>query len=213
MHLLRINSPSTGLAEGTADLAVIHRPLEDRRFEGAIAGLEARWCALAAADPLARRRSVRLADLSSRVLLVDQRTGTTGADLWPANARLATQESRDIDDWLTVIATGRCVGVTAQSVVDQYPRPGIVYLRVRDAEPVAVRLAWWRDDPHPATRTVLELLAEFYAHDRSSVPRTCRIHRQMRYKCAFYAFGSQSASCSIGSASSVISRPSSGTRW
>lgn len=37
-------------------------------------------------------------------------------------------------------------------------------------------------------------------------------NRQMRHKCAFYAFGSQSASCSIGSVSPVVSRPSSGTR-
>lgn len=162
MHLLRINSPSAGLAEGTADLAIIRRPLVDRRFESAIVGLESRWCALAASDPLAERRSVHLADLSSRVLLVDHRTGTTGADLWPADARPEIQESRDIDDWLTVIATGRSVGVTAQAVVDQYPRPGIVYLPVRDAEPVAVRLAWWRDDPHPAARMVLELLTELY---------------------------------------------------
>ncbi len=162
LHLLRTNSPSAGLAEGTADLAVLRRPLEDRRFEGAIVGREARWCAMATSDPLARRRSVRLADLSSRVLLVDRRTGTTTADLWPANARPAEQESRDIDDWLTVIATGRCVGVTARSVVDHYPRPGIVYRPVRDAEPIAVRLGWWRDDPHPATHTVLELLTELY---------------------------------------------------
>lgn len=162
LHLLRINSPTAGLAEGTADLAVIRRPLHDRRFEGAIVGLEPRWCALAASDPLAGRHSVRLADLSSRVLLVDQRTGTTTVDLWPADARPAEQVSRDIDDWLTVIATGRCVGVTAQSVVDQYPRPGIVYVPVRDAEPVTVQLVWWRDDPHPATRTVLELLTEVY---------------------------------------------------
>jgi DNA-binding transcriptional LysR family regulator len=162
LHLLRINSPSAGLAEGTADLAVLRRPLEDRRFEGAIVGREPRWCAMATSDPLARRRSVRLADLSSRVLVVDQRTGSTTAELWPADARPATQASREIDDWLTVIATGRCVGVTAQSVVDHYPRPGIVYRPVRDAEPVAVRLVWWRDDPHPATRAVLELLTELY---------------------------------------------------
>ncbi len=162
LHLLRINSPSAGLAEGAADLGVIRKPLADRRFESAIIGLETRWCAIAAADPLATRRSVRLADLSSRDLLVDRRTGTTTADLWPADARPAEQESRDIDDWLTVIATGRCVGVTAESVVDQYPRPGIVYLPVRDAEPIAVQLIWWRDDPHPETRTVLELLTELY---------------------------------------------------
>jgi transposase len=37
-------------------------------------------------------------------------------------------------------------------------------------------------------------------------------NRQMRHKCAFYAFGSQSASCSIGSVSPMVSRPSSGMR-
>ena len=37
-------------------------------------------------------------------------------------------------------------------------------------------------------------------------------NRQMRHKCAFYAFGSQSASCSIGSVSPVVSRSSSGRR-
>ncbi|WP_121708943.1 LysR family transcriptional regulator [Streptomyces sp. E5N91] len=162
LHLLRINSPYAGLIEGTADLAVMRRPLQDRRFETAIVGLETRWCAMAASDPLARRRAVHLADLSNRTLLVDRRTGSTNAELWPPDARPATQESRDIDDWLTVIATGRCVGVTSQSVVDQYPRPGIVYLPVRDAEPVAVRLLWWREDPHPLTRTVLKLLTELY---------------------------------------------------
>ncbi|MFF0516895.1 LysR family transcriptional regulator [Streptomyces sp. NPDC004250] len=162
LHLLRINSPSAGLTEGTADLAIMRRPLDDRRFDSAIVGLETRWCAMAAGDSLARRRSVRMVDLSSCVLLVDHRTGSTTAALWPADERPATEESRDIDDWLTIIATGRCVGVTARSVVDQYPRPGIVYLPVRDAEPVAVRLVWWRDDPHPATCTVLELLTDLY---------------------------------------------------
>jgi hypothetical protein len=48
--------------------------------------------------------------------------------------------------------------MTAESTANQYPRPGVVYRPVRDAEPIAVRLAWWRDDPHPAAHAVLELL-------------------------------------------------------
>ena len=109
-----------------------------------------------------RRRSVRLADLSRRTLLIDRRTGTTTLDLWPADARPATEEIHDVDDWLTVIAPGRSVGVTAESTANQYPRPGVVYRPVRDAEPVAVRLVWWRDDPHPAAQAVMELLTELY---------------------------------------------------
>ncbi|HEU5332399.1 MAG TPA: LysR family transcriptional regulator [Actinocrinis sp.] len=162
LHLLRVNSPTAGLAEGAADLAVVRRALDDRRFDCAIVGLERRFCALAGGDPLARRRFVRLADLSSRTLLVDRRTGTTTAELWPADARPATEETQDVDDWLTVIATGRGVGVTAEATANQYPRPGVVYRPVRDAEPIAVRLAWWRDDPHPATRAAIGLLTEIY---------------------------------------------------
>ncbi|MFG2125221.1 LysR family transcriptional regulator [Streptomyces sp. NPDC048710] len=162
LHLVRVNSPSAGLAEGACELAVVRRPLDDRRFDSAIVGLERRLCALAADDPLARRRSVRLADIAGRTLFIDRRTGTATPELWPPDARPAVEETYDVDDWLTVIAAGRGIGVTAESTANQYPRPGIVYRPVRDAEPVAVRLAWWRDDPHPAHPAVRELLTELY---------------------------------------------------
>ncbi|MGN5377719.1 LysR family transcriptional regulator [Streptomyces lasalocidi] len=42
LHLVRVNSPAAGLAEGACDLAVVRRPLEDRRFDTAIVGLERR---------------------------------------------------------------------------------------------------------------------------------------------------------------------------
>ncbi|EGX55300.1 LysR family transcriptional regulator [Streptomyces zinciresistens K42] len=165
LQLVRANSSTSGLAEGACDLAVTRRPLDDRRFDSAIVGLERRLCALAADDALARRRSVRLADLSGRTLLVDRRTGTTTTDLWPPHSRPATEDTRDVDDWLTVIATGRCVGVTAEATAHQYPRPGVVYRPLRDAEPIAVRLTWWREDPPPAAQAVIELLTALYRGD------------------------------------------------
>ncbi|MFE7645866.1 LysR family transcriptional regulator [Streptomyces phaeoluteigriseus] len=165
LHLVRVNSASAGLAGGACDLAVLRRPLVDRRFDSVIIGLERRLCALAADDPLAGRRSVRLADLGGRTLLIDRRTGTTTPDLWPPDSRPATEETHDVDDWLTVISSGRCVGMTAESTAHQYPRPGVVYRPVRDAEPVAVRLTWWRDDPHPSTQPVIELLTALYRKD------------------------------------------------
>ncbi|MFJ5772882.1 LysR family transcriptional regulator [Streptomyces sp. NPDC093094] len=162
LQLVRVNSATAGLAEGSSDLAVVRRTVDDRRFDSAVVGLERRLCALAADDPLARRRSVRLADLSGRTFLVDRRTGTTTPELWPAESRPATEDTHDVDDWLTVIAAGRRVGMTAESTAHQYRRPGVVYRPVRDAAPVAVRLAWWRDDPHPATARVVELLTDLY---------------------------------------------------
>ena len=125
-------------------------------------GLERRYCAMAADDPWAPRRSLRLAEIGERVLVIDRRTGTTTPDLWPAGARPAIEYSGDIDDWVTAISTGRYVGVTPESVVAQYPRPGIVYRPLRDAPPVPVRLAWWRDDAHPATPAAVGLLTSLF---------------------------------------------------
>jgi hypothetical protein len=117
---------------------------------------------VAADDPLARRRQLRLADLANRVLAVDPRTGTTTLELWPAGSRPEVEEVHDVDDWLAVIAAGRCVGVTAESTLTQYRRQGVVFRRLRDAPPVPVRIVWWRDDPHPVTSDVVGLLAELY---------------------------------------------------
>lgn len=162
MQLVRTNSGTGGLAEGACDLAVVRRPLDDRRFDSVVLGLERRMCVMAADDPLARRRWIRLADISGRTVLVDRRTGTTTEELWPAGARPVVQETHDVDDWLNSISTGRCVGLTPEATAHQYRRPGVVYRAVRDAEPVVVRVAWWRDDPHPAGAGVVELLTDLY---------------------------------------------------
>lgn len=167
LHLVRHNSPTAGLAEGACDVAVVRTAeatptLSDKRFEDTIVGLETRWCAMASDDPLARRRKLGLTDLSDRVLAIDPRTGTTTPDLWPPAARPHVEHVHDVDDWLTVIAAGRCIGVTAESTVTQYRRHGIAFRRLRDAPPVPVRLLWWRNDPHPATTDMIGLLAELY---------------------------------------------------
>lgn len=162
LQLIRTNSVTAGLAEGACDLAVIRTEPDQPRFRDAIVGLERRYCAMAADDPWAARRSLRLAELSGRVLVIDRRTGTTSPDLWPPEERPAIEYTGDIDDWLTAITTGRYIGVTPESTVTQYPRPGVVYRPLRDAPPVPVRLMWWRDDAHPATAAAVGLLTALY---------------------------------------------------
>jgi DNA-binding transcriptional LysR family regulator len=162
LRLVRTNSVTAGLAEGNCDIAVIRSEPDQRRFRDAIVGLERRFCAMAADDAWAARRSLQLAEISARTLLIDRRTGTTTPGLWPSEASPAIEYTDDIDDWLTAIATGRCVGITPESTVTQYPRPGVVYRPLRDAPPVPVRLAWWRDDAHPATAAVAGLLTDLY---------------------------------------------------
>ncbi|MEU1620965.1 LysR family transcriptional regulator [Streptomyces sp. NPDC005722] len=162
LQLIRHNTPTAGLAEGLCDLAVVRAPVDLDRWSHALAGHEPRCVALAADDPWARRRSVRLAEIAGRTLVVDRRTGTTSPQLWPEGGRPAVEYTHDIDDWLAAIATGRRVGVTPESTSAQYRRDGIVYRPLRDAAPVPVRLIWRRHDPHPATHAAVALALELY---------------------------------------------------
>ena len=66
LHLVRTNSPTGGLAEGLCDLAVVRIPVAESRFAAAVVGLERRYCAMAADDPWARRRTVRLTEMRDR---------------------------------------------------------------------------------------------------------------------------------------------------
>ena len=166
--LVHSPTPSAGLAEAASDVAVLRRPLDDRRFDAALVGIEARYAALATDHPLARRRSLRLSDIARFPVAVDDKTGTTTTDLWPPGAAPAqTRDAHGVEEWLTLIATGRAVGITSEATAHQNPRPGVAYRRLVDAEPIAVQLAWWRDDPPPLLHELLALIRESYTNSPS----------------------------------------------
>ena len=162
LQLIRTNSATGGLAEGLCDIAVLRTAVDGHRFATAVVGHERRYCALAADDPWARRRSIRLAEVSQRTVLIDRRTGTTTPDLWPAVARPQFQDTRDIDDWLAIIAAGGGVGITAEGTTVLYRRDGVVFRPLRDAPPITVQMIWRRHDPHPSTHAAVALATELY---------------------------------------------------
>jgi molybdate transport repressor ModE-like protein len=163
LRFVHANTPAAGLTDGSAEVAVLRRALDDPRFDTALIGVEARVAAVATGSALARRRSVRLADLARHPIAIDERTGTTTADLWPTDARPARfRHTHSVDEWLTLIAGGQAVGVTPEATAQQNPRPGVAYRRVHDAPPIEVRLAWWRDDPPPQLDDLIALARAAY---------------------------------------------------
>jgi DNA-binding transcriptional LysR family regulator len=162
LHLIRTNSATGGLAEGLCDLAVLRTAASSNRFASATVGYERRYCALAADDPWARRRSIGLDEVSQRTVLIDRRTGTTSPDLWPPGAQPQITETRDIDDWLAIVAAGGGIGITPEGTTAQYRRDGVVFRPLKDAPPIAVQMIWRRHDPHPSTHAAIALLTELY---------------------------------------------------
>jgi DNA-binding transcriptional LysR family regulator len=162
LYLVRTNSATGGLAEGLCDIAVLRTAADGKHFASAIVGHERRYCALAADDPWATRRSIRLGEVAQRTVLIDRRTGTTTTDLWPAAAQPAVQETHDIDDWLSIIAAGGGIGITPEGTTAQYRRDGVVFRPLRDAPLITVRMIWRQYDPHPSTHAAIAMLTELY---------------------------------------------------
>lgn len=161
-------TPTSGVVEGVVDVGVLRRPVTDERLATVLVGVEARFAAVAAADPLARRRFVTLNDFAGRTVGIDDQTGTTTPDLWPTDAApAATRIVHGVEDWLTLIAAGQAVGLTTEATTHQHPRPGVKFRPVRDAQPIPVWLAWRRDGPPERVEALVRLVCEAYGQPPS----------------------------------------------
>lgn len=157
-------SASAGLNEGLVEAAVLRRTTPGRRLAAELIGTEHRYAAVASTDPLARRRRLSLKDLRDRTIAVDPLVGTTTRELFtPEHGPADLRTTHNIDEWMTAIAAGQAVGITPESTVHQYRRPGMVYRRLVDVEPVSVWLAWQRDSPPDGIADLLAMMRVAYA--------------------------------------------------
>jgi DNA-binding transcriptional LysR family regulator len=157
------NTPTAGLLEGRCEVSVVRRPVADPRLDSEHVGTERRYAVLAADHPLARRTTVRLVDFAEQTVAVDVETGTTSEDLWrPASAPADFRMTHGVDEWLTLIASGRAVGITSEATAAQHPRLGITYRLLEDVAPIAVWLAWWKHNPPNKLQAVIDISRTAY---------------------------------------------------
>ncbi|MFF3782643.1 LysR family transcriptional regulator [Streptomyces sp. NPDC001933] len=166
LELLRIDDRTAGLTRGEVDAALLRGPVEAPGLVTEVLFDEDRVAAVAADGPLADRATLRLADLADETVVLNTVSGTTTVDLWPPGGRpTATLTVANTDDWLTAIAAGRGVGVSAASTAGMHPHSGVAYRPLVDAPPVPVLLAR-RDVPgHPALPALIALVHEILRQD------------------------------------------------
>ncbi|MFI8104557.1 LysR family transcriptional regulator [Streptomyces sp. NPDC086023] len=148
LRVHRGEDPAAALRRGELDAAFVRVRPDDPGTASVALYQEPRIAALCADDPLADRDAVTLAELAARPVVLCSTAATTDA-LWPAGPPAAL-EVANVDEWLTAIATGEAVGVTADATRHSHPHPGVVYRPLADAGPVTVHLAWPRTGAHPA---------------------------------------------------------------
>lgn len=160
----RCDDPEASLRRGEVDVAFTRlRPADGGGLTVVPLYREPRFAAVPDAHPLARRESVALADLADQPVAICSTAATTTAELWPGRRRPRTFEVPGVDEWLTTIATGDAVGVTAEGTAHSHPHPGVRYLPLSDAASVTVHLVHPVAATHPAAPALAELAARLLA--------------------------------------------------
>ena len=135
------NAPTGGLANGSVDVTIVRRTLNDNRFGSTLIGTEARYgppsprlIRFPAAIPPPGR-------FLGRTIAVDHRTGTTTEGLWSGPARPASVRLvHGVGEWHAhLYRAGHRHILRGHSCAES--TAGIAYRPVRDAPPISVFLA------------------------------------------------------------------------
>lgn len=166
--VIRSDDRSAGLRSGVVDAALTRGPLEGASVRSVVVDRELRVAVLHRAHPLARRRVLRLEQLSGESLVATT-VGVTTPLLWPEGARpRVAVEVPTVDDWLVEIAAGVGFGVTVASTAALHRHPEVRYVPIEGAPMVPLLLAWPRRGAHPALAELRRVVADAM----TSMPRS-----------------------------------------
>ena len=145
------DDPEAALHRGEVDVAFLRgTPTDGSALHLLPLYEEPRVAVVPRSCALARQPSTSLADLAAYPVALCSTAATTTVDLWPEAGRPCTVTVDNNAEWLTTIAMGDAVGITAVGSQQDTPPDGVSYLTIVDAPPVPVSLAWTRSPTHPA---------------------------------------------------------------
>jgi len=172
------------LREGRADVGLLLCPLDDHGLDSEPLLTEPVLVALAAADPLAARTQLCLADLAGRRLP----GGSPASHGRPAGPRRAgpapdrqpdppgqslsgaVRPASNLAEIFSLVETGSAVFFTPASVARRYPRSGIAYRPVSDLPDSTLALAWHQDARSPAVAAFVRAACTVAAATHAAVP-------------------------------------------
>jgi DNA-binding transcriptional LysR family regulator len=155
VRLLRVDwtGQTDCLRTGRADLSLVRLPIDERDLEHQVLISEPRVAGLAITHPLAARTALSICELEAEPII---RTSNQ-QDYWTVSPRpsgttpILGPLTDTVEEMLAVVASGRCMCITAQSLARAYTRPGIAWVPIPDISPSSVALAWPAQTP-PAQR-------------------------------------------------------------
>lgn len=174
VELVRRDEPFAGVDRGVVDLALLRGDAPASGMHTVLLCSEAQVAAAARGSELARRQSVRWAELADHSLVRNVVSGTVRPELWPATHRPRTAVAcGNFDEWLEAVAAGRGVGIVPESAARRGLHPNVRFLRIPDAPSVPLVLTYPRQGAHPLAARFAALVQDSFA---ATVTHTVQFH-------------------------------------
>jgi DNA-binding transcriptional LysR family regulator len=194
------------LRDGRADVALLPTPFDDHGLDVEPLLTEPRLVALAAADPLAAHKSLRLTDLAGRTLPDGTPADQDGQPPNPAaghgrppttaHPTVTGDQPRRLDlaQIFSLIELGTIIWFPPVSIAQRHPRPGIAYRTVTDLPPLNLALAWPQHSHSPAVAAFIRTATSIAAttHPANQLAGEAELgvlrqvpHRHMQDLCEF----------------------------
>lgn len=147
MRELDFRVPERTHDDERVDVAILRTPFEQPGRRWAPLFSEPRVLAVAAADPLAARESVRVADFAERPVVVAQSRDESWTRYWTVDEERGGPPpsvvlSTSILEEMELVAAGEGCAVTMASACRYMPHPGVTYVPILDAARCEHALVW-----------------------------------------------------------------------
>lgn len=155
------------LRDGRADVALVITPFDDRGIESEPLLTEPRLVALPAADPLAARTELRLADLTGRRLPNGSAADSGNVSPPPPGSA----EILDLSQLFNLVELGKVVWFLPAWAARQFPRPNIAYRPMPELPPATLAITWLTEQRSLAVATFIRTAQDVAATATAAQPR------------------------------------------
>ncbi|MFL1899745.1 LysR family transcriptional regulator [Streptomyces tauricus] len=155
-----LSDPTCGLRAGSVDIALTRGPFDETGLAVRELRADPVGALLRADDPLARRESLKLADLTGRRWFrFPAGTDPLWQSYWSGGEPREGPVVRAVQECRQAVLWNGTVGMT---LLDHVPARGLTVVPLIDMEPSRVVVAWKQGDTNPVIRSFVRIAAAAY---------------------------------------------------
>jgi DNA-binding transcriptional LysR family regulator len=149
------SDPAGAVLSGTCDAGLLRLPLHGQeKLDTCTLRMDSRWIAIPIGHRLASRSAIQLQDLQDEEFVALPTASGPFREFWLALDEFERPpaigaEASNADDFLEAIASGRGVGMLAETSTRVHTRPDVTYRLVTDASPSQLVVAYRKGSTDP----------------------------------------------------------------